>query len=369
MKKETKQNQPPRGRLVEVDGVTYQIINGRLYRYADLTLDKGFKIVFGRMGSEELLMSMLNRLLGLSITRLEYRNTEHPGMTEEERESRFDVYCEDEDGNCFEVEMQNWSQKHFNKRAVYYSSLVVLDQAAKAQRKTKLSENQTKRKWDYDFDPSFVICFLNFRNWTWKDAGERVNEYISTYRYTDVETGSGLGDGTNLVFIDLYGFDKKIEDCMSMEDIWLYSIKNMLELSACPETVRGTEVEELYSRSELAKMTVTQRIKYEESAMTQNDILNSVAEQLEEAREIAIAEGRAEGHAQGHAQGHAEGRAEGHAEGLAEGHAEGLAEGLAEGMMEERKKNVRKMHAAGFDAMNIASILDMTVEDVEKMLQ
>lgn len=51
-------------------------------------------------------MSMLNRLLGLSITRLEYRNTEHPGMTEEERESRFDVYCEDEDGNCFEVEMQ-----------------------------------------------------------------------------------------------------------------------------------------------------------------------------------------------------------------------------------------------------------------------
>lgn len=95
-----------------------------------------------------------------------------------------------------------------------------------------------------------------------------------------------------------------------MEDIWL--------LNSCPETIRGTEVEELFTRSELAKMTVAQRIKYEESAMTQNDILNSVAEQLEEAREIAIAEGRAEGHAEGH----------------------------AEGVMEERRNNVRKMHAA-----------------------
>ena len=361
MQKEIKLNQPPRGRLVEVDGVTYQIINGRLYRYADLTLDKGFKIVFGRMGSEELLMSMLNRLLGLSITRLEYRNTEHPGMTEEERESRFDVYCEDEDGNCFEVEMQNWSQKHFNKRAVYYSSLVVLDQAAKAQRELKSTYNKSKRKWDYDFKPLYVICFLNFKNWTGSNAEERVNEYISTYRYTEIDTGVGLEDGTNLVFIDLYGFNKPIEDCSDLEDIWLYSIKNMLELNACPETARGTEVEELYSRSELAKMTVSQRIKYEESAMTQNDILNSVAEQLEEAREIAIAEGRAEGRAEGHA----EGRAEGHAEGLAEGR----AEGLAEGMMEERRSSVRKMRTAGFDAQTIASILDLTLEEIENLLQ
>ena len=355
MKKEIKLNQPPRGRLVEVDGVTYQIINGRLYRYADLTLDKGFKIVFGRMGSEELLMSMLNRLLGLSITRLEYRNTEHPGMTEEERESRFDVYCEDEDGNCFEVEMQNWSQKHFNKRAVYYSSLVVLDQAAKAQRELKSTYNKSKRKCD--FKPLYVICFLNFKNWTGSNAEERVNEYISTYRYTEIDTGVGLEDGTNLVFIDLYGFNKPIEDCSDLEDIWLYSIKNMLELNACPETARGTEVEELYSRSELAKMTVSQRIKYEESAMTQNDILNSVAEQLEEAREIAIAEGRAEG------------RAEGHAEGHAEGLAEGRAEGLAEGMMEERRSSVRKMRTAGFDAQTIASILDLTLEEIENLLQ
>lgn len=55
--------------------LTYQLIDGRLHRYADLTLDKGFKIVLGRIGSERILMNMLN-----------------------------------------------WAQKYFNKRAVYYSS-------------------------------------------------------------------------------------------------------------------------------------------------------------------------------------------------------------------------------------------------------
>ena len=83
----------PKGRLVEIDGVRYQVVGGKLFRYVDLTMDKAFKIVLGRVGSEEILMHLLNSILGTSIIRLEYRNTEHPGMTEDERSSRFDVYC------------------------------------------------------------------------------------------------------------------------------------------------------------------------------------------------------------------------------------------------------------------------------------
>lgn len=191
----------PKGRLVKVDGVQFQLIDGKLYRYADLTMDKGFKIVFGQIGSEELLKNLLNRLLGTRISRLTYRNTEHPGMTE------------DEAGNCFEVEMQNWSQKYINK-----------------------------------------------------------------------ETGSELGDGTNIVFVDLHNFTKEIDECNDLKDIWIYSIRNMLEMHKCPDKIIGSEVEELFRRAELAKMTLKQRIILEESIMTQNDILNSVAEQLEEAR-------------------------------------------------------------------------------------
>ncbi|MBR5212094.1 MAG: Rpn family recombination-promoting nuclease/putative transposase [Bacteroidales bacterium] len=328
----------PKGKLVEIDGITYQIIEGKLYRYADLTLDKGFKIVLGRIGSEEVLRHMLNRLLGTSIVKLEYRNTEHPGLTEEERSSRFDVYCEDENGSCFQVEMQNWSQKYFYKRAIYYSSLVLMDQAAKAQKEFRETVGKdTGKGWDYNFQPLYVVSFLNYKNWTSENAQTKKNPYISTYRYVDIETRDELSDSTNLVFIDLYSFTKTEEECESMEDIWMYSIKNMHTLMVCPEKFKGTEIEDLYIKSELAKMTIEQRIKHEEGIMTRNDILNSISEQIEEARKEAIEIGIREG--------------------IEEGRAEGRAEGQAE--------TIRKMLAAGIPASAIAEALEITIEQCE----
>ena len=56
--------------------------------FANLTRDVGFKIVFGTEGqSENLLMTLLNRLLGLKIVSLKYLPTERLGLTEEESKS------------------------------------------------------------------------------------------------------------------------------------------------------------------------------------------------------------------------------------------------------------------------------------------
>ena len=317
--------------MVEIDGILYMFIDGKLYRYANLTLDKGFKITLGRPGSEEVLKHMLNRLLGLRIKWLEYRNTEHPGMTEDDRSSRFDVYCEDEDGNGFQVEMQNWSQKHFHKRAVYYSSLVLQDQAARARREQK-QRTGNKKNWDYNYKPLYVVSFLNFRNWISEKEVTRINQYISIYRYTDIETKEELGDGTNLIFIDLHSFCKRPHQCTNMQDWWMYSLKNMFNLTECPSQVLGTEVEDLFTQSELARMTLEQRLKIEESIMTENDIRNSIAEQLEEGRAKALAEGKAEGRAEGLEIGREEGREIGREEGLEIGREEGREIGREEGL-------------------------------------
>lgn len=344
-----KSTKTPNGKLVEIDGITYQVIDGKLYRYADLTFDKGFKIVLGRIGSEEVLRHLLNRLLGTSIVHLEYRNTEHHGLTEEERSSRFDVYCEDENGSCFQVEMQNWSQKYFYKRAIYYSSLVLMDQAAKAQKEFKETVGKkTGKGWDYNFQPLYVVSFLNFNNWTSQNTLAKKNPYISTYRYVDIETGDELSDSTNLVFIDLHSFNKKEEECESLEDIWMYSIKNMHSLLVCPEKARGTEIEDLFTKSELAKMTIEQRLKYEESIMTRNDILNSIAEQLEDAKKEAARIGAAEG--------------------MAEGLAKGMAEGRAKGMAEGRAEAIRKMVAGGLPVEQVSSLMEIPVDEVKKIV-
>ena len=371
MRKTNNSERTPKGRLVEVDGIQYLLIDGKLYRYADLTMDKGFKIVLGCPGSEEVLRHMLNSLLGLRIVNLEYRNTEHPGMTEEDRESRFDVYCEDEDGHGFQVEMQNWSQKFFNKRAVYYSSLVLQDQAVREITRQKKSR-PGKWKWDYNFKPLYVVSFLNFRNWTSANERKKINDYISIYRYKDIETNEELGDGTNIIFVDLFSFQKQVDECENMLDNWMFSLKNMFTLYDCPAAMKGTEIEELFQRSELAGMSVTQRIKYEESVMTENDIRNSIAEQLEEAevlaRKVGHAEGLAKGRAEGLAEGRAEGLAEGRAEGLAEGREEGHAEGREEGREEGKAMIIRCMYSNGISAEEISKMLNMTLEEVNSIL-
>ena len=344
----------PTGKLVAIEGIEYLLVDGKLYRYADMTLDKGFKIVLGRPGSEEILKNLLNRLLGTRIAVLEYRSNEYPGMTEDDRESRFDIYCKDEDGGSFVIEMQNWQQKYFNKRAVYYSSLAVQNQAVEEYHRQK---RDLGGKWNYDFRPLYVVSFLNFNNWTFEGCEKRSNEYIATYRYCDVETGLQLNDGTNLVFIDLNRFDKEINDCESIEELWLYSIKNMYRQNTCPAEVAGTEVEALFRQAELAKMTKEQRISLETSIMSRNDMLNSMHETIEAAKEEAILKGRAEGIAKGLA----EGRAEGRAEGLAEG----LAQGVLSGKEQERHDIVKRLLSAGMLLETIAEALDLDLEQVK----
>lgn len=112
----------------------------------------------------------------------------------------------------------------------------------------------------------------------------------------------------------------------------MYSIKNMFNLSECPEQIRGTEVEGLFQQSELAKMTLEQRIKIEESIMTENDIRNSIAEQIADAREEAIAEGKAEGRAEG------------------------------------RAEVVKSMYAYGISPEEIGKILNMDIKEIKTIL-
>ena len=157
--------------------------------------------------------------------------------------------------------------------------------------------------------------------------------------------------------MDLHRFAKTIEECKSLDEIWLYSIKNMFSLGSCPEEVKGTEIEDLYIRSELAKMTKEQRIKYEEEIMTRNDILNSIAEQLEDARKEATEIGRAEGMAVG--------LEEGREKGLAEGRAKGREEGREEGRAKTREI-ARRLIA---DGMPVEKVADITGIDASELTE
>ena len=78
-------------------------------RYISLLTDFGFKRIFGTKPNRDLLISFLNSLFdGEQVIKdVKYLNSEHVGDVFAERKAIFDVYCENEHGEKFIVEMQN----------------------------------------------------------------------------------------------------------------------------------------------------------------------------------------------------------------------------------------------------------------------
>ena len=262
--------------------------------FANLTYDHGFKIVFGTEGkSEKLLIAMLNHLLGLKITKVVYLPNERLGLTEEENQSFFDVYCWDSSGRRFLIEMQMWSQHYFHKRAVYYSSLSVQDQARVEKEYQK--EELGRKYWNYYFAPVYVVSFLNFPNTIVDTKNDGGNPYISHFVYRSKDTGKELGDDTNIIFIDLEKFRKDFEECTDQCEKWLYSIRNMHRLNKRPDGIEGTELEELYNESFYSAWTADQRATYEHNDMNRNDYGNILEERFEDGVAMGVEIGREEG--------------------------------------------------------------------------
>ena len=84
-------------------------------RYISLLTDFGFKRIFGTDPNKDLLIDFLNSMFdGEQVVKdVTYLNSEHVGDVHSERKAIFDVYCENEKGEKFIVEMQNASLKAY----------------------------------------------------------------------------------------------------------------------------------------------------------------------------------------------------------------------------------------------------------------
>lgn len=100
-------------------------------RYVNPHTDFGFRRLFGTEFNKELLVSFLNALLEGEqvITNVKYLNTEHFGDRFNSRRAIFDVFCENEEGEKFIVEMQNVYQQLFKERSIFCSIFPIREQA------------------------------------------------------------------------------------------------------------------------------------------------------------------------------------------------------------------------------------------------
>jgi predicted transposase/invertase (TIGR01784 family) len=196
-------------------------------RYIDPTTDFGFKRIFGQHSSPEsmeILKAFLFDLLSLPhpIKNLTFMPTEQIPQLVTERISIFDVYCIDEMGNQFIVEMQRNRKSFFKERTLYYSTFPITNQVRKG-----YAEGSP-----FKLLPIYVTSILNFT------IGIAHPKYIHRYQIMDTETCEVFTNTLNFIFVELPKFQKTPEQLETGTDRWLYLLRHMHDLYDIPEPLR-----------------------------------------------------------------------------------------------------------------------------------
>lgn len=301
-------------------------------KYINPHTDFGFKRLFGSEFNKELLISFLNAMFHgeQNVQNVTYLNSEQLGDRVDARRAIFDVYCENDKGEKFIVEMQNVYQEFFKDRTIYYSTFPIREQA------------QRGGDWDFHLNPVYTIGLLNFN---FADGLENAKRWHHEVKLMEVDTHEVFYDKLTYIYVEIPKFDKKETELVTMYDKWMYVLKNLSKLMQRPAALQERVFTRLFEQAEIAKFNKQDQKLYEDSMNAYRDIVNA----------IRTAEKKK----------YAEGEAEGLAKGLVEGRAKGLVEGRAEGIVEVAKKMLDK----GMAAALVAEITGLPLDKVSNLKQ
>jgi len=250
-------------------------------RYINPFTDYGFKKLFGEEPNKDLLLDFLNVLLKEEqgeIKSLTYLKNEHLGTGELDRKAIFDLYCENERGEKFIVELQKTKQNFFKDRTVYYSTFPIREQARRAD-------------WNYELQAVYTIAILDF---VFDEDKNDLNKFRYDIKLTDIETKEVFYDKLTFIYLEMPKFNKTVEELETRFDKWLYVIRNLNRLDKVPDKLRERVFEKLFATAEIAKFTPDQVRSYEDSLKYYRDMKNSLDTAKEEGREAGREEGREE---------------------------------------------------------------------------
>ena len=283
-------------------------------RYISLLTDFGFKRIFGTKPNKDLLINFLNSLFeGFQVIKdVKYLNSEHVGDVYAERKAIFDVYCENENGEKFIVEMQNAYQKYFKDRSLFYSTFPIREQAPKG------------ADWNFKLDHVYTVALLNFDLSEEAFDKDDINHDVGLL---DKKTHKVFNDKLSFKYVEIAKFDKTEDELVTLYDKWLYVLKNLSRLDKRPAALKEKIFSKLFGEAEIAKFTPTELKEYEDSLKAYRDVKNSIDTALEKGRE----------------------------------------EGRAEGREQRNIEIAKKMLAAGMDIDTVIKMTDLSKSEIEKL--
>lgn len=298
-------------------------------RYINPYTDFGFKKLFGTELNKDLLISFLSSLLpdGQTVKDVTYLNTEHLGTREMDRRAVFDVYCENEQGEKFLVEMQKGEQQFFKDRSLFYTTFPIREQAIKG------------REWNYELKSVYTVGILNFT------FDNNDNYYHHEVRLVDMGTQEVFYDKLTLIYLEMPKYNKEEHELVTMFDKWMFVLRNLSRLMERPAALQERVFTRLFEAAEIARFDRKELIEYEDSLKNFRDWYSVV--QTAENKGIL------------------RGRAEGLEEGRAEGLEIGLEKGREKGREEEKLQIARNMKKRGISLEDIMQFTGLSLKEVE----
>ena len=168
------------------------------------------------------------------------------GFKPEDRDTIYDLYCTDEAGERYIVEMQVAQQKHFMDRCLLYAAASILKQAKSG-------------KWNYELNPLCVIAILNFV------LNEDDADCINCYTLTNEKTKKRASDKLQFITLELPKFNKSVTELETDLDKWLFCMKHLAVLAEQPAEIKGEIFDELFELTDLKTLTEEDMTAYEKS--------------------------------------------------------------------------------------------------------
>ena len=247
-------------------------------KYVNPYTDFGFKKIFGEEASKPLLIDFLNALLPEQnkIIDLTFKNTEQLGITDLDRKAVYDIYCENDKGEKFIVELQKAKQNFFKERTVFYSTFPIREQSEKGD-------------WNFNLKAVYCIGILDFTFDDYESEPER-SEFLHTIKLKN-QNGKVFYDKLTYVYLEMPNFTKTETQLETRLDKWLYFIKHLEDFLSIPNIFRDDVFEQAFETAALANMGQNDLEKYELNLKVYRDYKNTVDTAFDTGKLEGILEG------------------------------------------------------------------------------
>ena len=232
-------------------------------KYLNPFTDFGFKKIFGEEASKPLLIDFLNALLPphRQVAQLSFKNAEQLGCTDADRKAIYDIYCENERGEKFIVELQKAKQNYFKERTVFYATFPIQEQAERG-------------GWDFNLKAVYCIGILDFRFDDYRTEAEK-HEVLHTIQLKN-QHGRPFYDKLTYLYLEMPNFTLAENQIQTRLDQWLYFIQHLEDFQSIPAIFNDGVFAQAFEKAEIANFGPQEMDRYEDSLKVYRDLNNVI---------------------------------------------------------------------------------------------